>query len=104
MNRINPSTPAPIGDLWMELRDRKKLARLMIVQDVTQRELAQVAGWKTHSYLGRLIRGQAKTLNPEPALRIAHHLGVGVEDLFLTKVSSFEYKDAPKRVSKKVSA
>lgn len=71
----------------MELRDRKKLARLMIVQDVTQRELAQAAGWKTHSYLGRLLRGQGKTLNPEPALRIAHTLGVGVEDLFLTKVS-----------------
>lgn len=72
----------------MELQDRKKLKRLMIVQEISQRELARTAGWKTHSYLGRLLSGEAKTLNPEPALRIAHALGVGVEDLFLTKVST----------------
>lgn len=71
----------------MELQDRKKLAKLMVIQDVSQRELARLAGWKTHSYLGRLLRGDAKTLNPEPALRIAKALGVGVDDLFLTKVS-----------------
>ena len=71
----------------MELRDPKKLKRLMIVQDVSQRELARAAGWKSHSYLGRLMAGKVKTLSTDPALRIAHTLGVGVEDLFLTRVS-----------------
>lgn len=75
-----------IGGLWMELRDRKKLQRLMIVQEVSNRRLAKVAGWKSHSYMNRLVSGQVKTLEPEPALRIAKFLGVGVEDLFLTKV------------------
>lgn len=75
-----------IGDLWMELRDRKMLQRLMIVQNVSNRSLARTAGWKSHSYMNRLVNGEAKTLEPEPALRIAKFLGVGVEDLFLTKV------------------
>jgi transcriptional regulator with XRE-family HTH domain len=76
----------PIGDLWMELRDRKKLQRLMVVQEVSQRELAAAAGWKAHSYVSRICRGEIKNISPEPALRIAKFLGVGVEDLFLTKV------------------
>lgn len=78
-------TPAEIyqlGVIWMELRDRKKLARLMIVQDVSQRQLAKAAGWRSHSYLGRLLKGTAKNLDTTPALRIAHFLQVGVEDLF----------------------
>lgn len=80
-------TTREIGGIWMEVIDRKKLARLMVVQGVSQRELATAAGWKSHSYLGRLLRGQVKTLETDPALRIAHHLKVGVEDLFLTRVS-----------------
>jgi transcriptional regulator with XRE-family HTH domain len=72
----------------MILQDRKRLARLMVIQGVTQRELAEVAGWKAHSILGRLLSGKLKTLTPERAVRIAHHLGVGVEDLFLTRVDS----------------
>lgn len=70
----------------MILQDRKRLAKLMVIQGVTQRELAEAAGWKAHSYLGRLLSGKAKTLEPEPALRIANYLGVGVDDLFLVRV------------------
>lgn len=47
----------------MEVRDVKKLQRLMIVQDVSQRQLAVVAGYKTHTYMGKILRGEAKTLN-----------------------------------------
>lgn len=78
--------PFPLGELYMKLRDRKRLQRLMIVQGVSARALAREAGWKSHSYMNRLLSGEVETLAPEPALRIAHHLGVGVEDLFLTKV------------------
>lgn len=77
-----------LGEIYMILRDRKKLARLMIVQEVTQRSLAEAAGWRSHSYLGRLLRGEVKTLGTEPALRIAHHLMVPIDDLFATKVDS----------------
>lgn len=74
-------------EVWMQLKDRKQLAKLMVIQNVSQRDLAKAAGWKTHSYLGRLMRGEVTTLEPEPALRIAKFLGVGVDDLFLTRVS-----------------
>lgn len=72
----------------MELRDRKKLAKLMVIQNVSHRQLSTAAGWKSHSYLGRLLRGEVATLEPEPALRISKFLGVGVDDLFLVRVSS----------------
>lgn len=76
-----------LGELYMILRDRKKLLSVMIVQEVSQRELARAAGWKSHSYLGRLLRGEVNTLDPDAALRIAHKLGLPVNDLFLTRVS-----------------
>ncbi|WKW86331.1 helix-turn-helix DNA binding domain protein [Gordonia phage Budski] len=78
-----------LGELYMVLHDdgRKRLAKLMIVQDVSHRRLAMAAGWRSHSYVSRLLRGEAKTLDTEPALRIAAFLGVGVDDLFLTRVA-----------------
>lgn len=72
----------------MQLIDHKRLAKLMVIQGISQRELAQAAGWKSHSYMGRLLRGEVKNLETDPALRIAHALGVGVDDLFLVKTSS----------------
>lgn len=91
--------PAP--ELWMILRDRKRLAKLMVIQGVSSRELARAAGWKSHSYLNRLLRGEVTSLKTDPALRIAHHLGVGVDDLFLTRVSTVEGRSAP--VSRRVA-
>lgn len=70
----------------MILRDRKKLQRLMIVQEVSQRQLAEAVGWRSHSYLGRLLRGEVKTLDTDVAILIAHHLMVPVDDLFQTRV------------------
>jgi transcriptional regulator with XRE-family HTH domain len=85
---VSHTTPHPIGELWMQVRDHKKLARLMIVQEVSHRELAEVCGWKSHSYVGRILRGQIKTVDAEAALRIANHLQTPVDDLFATRVSS----------------
>jgi len=72
----------------MQVRDRKRLATIMTIQNVSHRELAEAAGWKSHSYLGRLLRGTVNTLDTDAALRISNHLGVGVDDLFLVRVSS----------------
>lgn len=83
-------------EVWMQLKDRKQLAKLMVIQGASQRDVAKAAGWKTHSYLGRLLRGEARTLEPEPALRIANFFGVGVDDLFLTRVSSVDGQSAPR--------
>lgn len=72
----------------MILKDPKQLAKLMVIQGVSARQMAKVAGWKSHTYMQRLLRGEAKTLEVEPAVRIANALGVGVDDLFLARVSS----------------
>ena len=72
----------------MILADRKKLAKLMAIQGVSYRDLSEAAGWESHSILYRLLHGQIKTLTAERAVRIACHLGVGVDDLFLARVSS----------------
>lgn len=74
----------------MELIDRKRLAKLMAIQGVSNRELARAAGWKAHSYMNRMVAGdpQAKTVKPESAARIAQYLGVGIDDLFIARVSS----------------
>lgn len=74
-------------EIYMVLKDRKQLAKLMVIQGVSARQMARVAGWKSHSYMNRLLAGSVRTLATEPALRIANHLGVGVDDLFLVRVS-----------------
>jgi DNA-binding XRE family transcriptional regulator len=77
----------PLGELYMIVRDHTKFASVVLVQGITQRELAEAAGWESHTYLGRLLRGEAKTLSDEAALRIAHKLGLPVDMLFMTVVS-----------------
>jgi len=72
----------------MQLVDPKKLARLMVIQGVSQRELAAAAGWESHTFLGRLLKGEVKTLKTEPAVRIAHYLKVGTDDLFVSRSSN----------------
>lgn len=72
----------------MELRDLKRLKTLMVIQGVSQRQLAIAAGYRSHAYMGRILRGEVKTLDAAPALRIAHFFGVGTDDLFLTRVSN----------------
>lgn len=73
----------------MIVRDVKQLKKLMVIQgNVSGRELAKVAGYKSHTYMQRILRGEVSTLDPEPALRIARFFGVGVDDLFLVGGSS----------------
>lgn len=91
--------PTTLLEVYMLLKDRKQLAKLMVIQGVSARQLAKVAGWKSHSYMNRLLAGQARTLATDPALRIAHHLGVGVDDLFLVRVSD----DAGHHVQRRAS-
>ncbi len=75
-------------EVYMLVKDRKKLARLIEIQEVSKREVARAAGWKSHTYLLRLLSGDVTTLEPEPAVRIATFLGCDLYDLFTPKVSS----------------
>lgn len=76
------------GDVWMLIRDHKKLARLLVIQEISHRQLADVLGWKSHSYVGRIVRGKVRSLDADTALRIAKLLKTPVDDLFVIKVSS----------------
>lgn len=76
----------------MKLRDPKKLVRLMEIQGVSQRELSIAAGWRSHTYVARLLNPNLKNrptgVKPKPAARIARRLGVPIDDLFVTKLST----------------
>lgn len=75
----------------MKVLDPKKIAKLMVIQGVTQRQLAEAVWGKgaSHSYLGRVLRGQVDTgFRPEAAARIAHYFGVGIDDLFVARLST----------------
>jgi transcriptional regulator with XRE-family HTH domain len=76
-----------LPELWMELKDRTLLASLMEAQGKSARYIAKTAGYKSHTYAQRLLRGEAKNLEPEPAARIAADLGVPFDLLFRTRVS-----------------
>lgn len=86
MRMLDTITPTTVGEIWMELKDRTLLAALMKERGVSARQLARKAGWRSHSYMNRLLRGQVKTLNVEPAARIAHALSVPFDVLFVTRV------------------
>lgn len=75
-----------LGEVWMEI-DRVKLAKLALIQEASHREIAEAAGWGSHSYVSRLMRGEAKSVSPEAAVRIALFFGVPVDYLFVPKSS-----------------
>lgn len=84
---VTPVTSTSLGEVWMQVRDHRKLARLALIQDASHRQIAEAVGWKSHSYVGRIFRGEVKTVDPEAAVRMAHFFGVAVDDLFLTRSS-----------------
>lgn len=83
----------------MQLINLKRLKTLMVVQEVSQRELATAAGYKSHAYMGRLLRGEVDTLDKDAALRVALYLGVGVDDLFVLRSSSGSRQTAKRKVA-----
>ncbi len=85
---MSAATATKLAEIWMELKDRTLLAELMTSHGISARQLAKDAGWHSHTYMQRLLRGEAKTLEPEPAARIAYRLKVPFSLLFMTRVSS----------------
>lgn len=83
----------------MELRDRTLLAELMEAKKMSARTLAKSAGWKSHTYMNKLLRGEVKTLKTDPAIRIALALEVPFTLLFVTRVDG----DSGQTVHRKAS-
>lgn len=80
----------------MKVLDPKKIRKLMVIQGVTQRQLAEAAWGEgaSHSYLGRILRGEIKSIKTDPAIRIAEYLQVGVDDLFVPRLSTESAQNA----------
>lgn len=72
----------------MRVIDPKKIQKLMVIQEVSARTLAEEVGYASHSYVTRILRGEIQTVTPERAARIARYFGVGVDDLFVPRLSS----------------
>lgn len=83
-----PKNTQPVPEIFMRVIDPKLIRKLMAIQDVSARRLAEDVGYASHSYINRILAGDIKTVTPERAARIAHRLGVGIDDLFMAKVSS----------------
>lgn len=74
----------------MQVIDPRRIRKLMAIKDISTRTLATKVGYRSHAYLGRILRGDIKTVTPDKAVRIAAVLEVGVDDLFLARVSSVD--------------
>lgn len=71
----------------MQVKDLDLLLALLESRKVSGRELALAAGWNSHTYLQRILRGTITTLTAPRAHAIAEYLGVPVDLLFLTRVT-----------------
>lgn len=83
-----PTKAAPLPEVWMRLHDRKRLAKIMAIQGVSARKLAEAVGYKSHAYVTKLLRGEISSLPAERATRVALYLGVGLDDLFMPEGST----------------
>lgn len=72
----------------MQVIDPKKIRKLMVIQDVSARKLADEVGYASHSYINRILSGDIKTVTPERAARISRYFGVGIDDLFVARLST----------------
>ncbi len=81
-------SPKRLPEIYMRVIDTKRILKLMAVQDVSARTLAEAVGYASHSYVTRILRGEIKTVTPDRAARIARFFGVGIDDLFVARLSS----------------
>lgn len=84
----SPRNTYRLPEIYMRVKDPKQIKKLMVIQDVSARTMAEQVGYKSHAYITRILRGEIKTVTPERAARIARFLGVGVDDLFVARLST----------------
>ena len=70
------------------LKNRRTLAKLMLIQGASQMDVARAAGWNSHTSVGRLVRGEWTNVTDDVAQKISAHLDVSVTDLFVPAVST----------------
>jgi transcriptional regulator with XRE-family HTH domain len=81
----------------MKVRDPEHIKKLMEIQGVSLRDLSRSVGWKSHTYLIRILDGRIGSVQPKPAARMARRLGVGIDDLFVTRLSTDSTQSVKRR-------
>lgn len=81
----------------MRVKDNQQIQKLMVIQNASSRQVAKACGWQSHSYVTRILRGEITTVTPERAARMARFFGVGVDDLFVPRLSSDPARSAKKQ-------
>lgn len=94
---MSKSQPDSLPELFMKVRDPKHIKKLMEIQGVSLRDLSRSVGWKSHTYLIRILNGRIGSVQPQPAARMARRLGVGIDDLFVTRLSTDSAQNAKRR-------
>lgn len=85
---MNAPTQPRLPEIYMRVKDPKQIKKLMVIQEVSSRDLAEGVGWQSHSYVTRILRGEITTVTPDRAARIARFFKVGVDDLFVPRLST----------------
>lgn len=91
-------------ELWMQVKDHKKFARVMLINGVTHRQVAEEAGWKSHSIVTRIAKGEITTITPDRAILIEKFLEVEPQSLFVPMVPNNSAQDALPKRSRKATA
>lgn len=82
--------PTPL-ELYMIVKDAELIRRLMASHrpaPITARQMARDVGWKSHSYVNRILAGDVRTVTPDAACKIAYLLGVPVDLVFDPRASA----------------
>lgn len=59
-----------------------------MLRSMTHRQLSEAVGWKSHTMVGQLLRGERSSVAADSAVMISQVLGIAVHDLFLTESSN----------------
>jgi transcriptional regulator with XRE-family HTH domain len=84
---ITTPTPYSNWEVWVEVIDHKRLMKFVLLRGVSIRRLAEICDLKSHTYLARVLRGEAKTLNAEAVVRLCHFLELPQDEFFVTRSS-----------------
>lgn len=81
--------------MYLPPENRKKLKKVIAIEGSTYRKVAAAAGWNGPSMVAHLVSGRRNSVKDQVALKIAKHLDVDVNDLFVTKLSHDDAQPAP---------
>lgn len=79
----------------------RRIKGTLMIKGRSQRWLAAECGFRSHTYIGRILAGEETTVAPDTAVKIAAVLEIPLDDLFVPRVSTAAYRP---RKQQKVAA